>query len=331
MLHELLVNYLSKRQSEKADVLDIYFCYRLLLGRKADDHGWLDWTKRVSSGMTCAQLVNGFLESHEFRMKRTFRKKVRVETPDFIIYADPDDVSAGVLIINEKTYEPHVTNVIRNLLRNDSVYIDVGCNIGWFVLLGATIAKQGKVVGIEPNYHNLQLLYQSVSENRFTNVVIMPYAVTDSTKILQMGGFAGYSFVRNDGAGDLEANYVQGYTLDYLLRDIERVDIIKMDIEGHEPIALNGMKTVITRYRPTIVSEFHPKLIEEFSHVDPQSYLDDLQSLGYKLAVIEASSRIVECSSTAAVMECWYNLNQTLGTGNLMHVDLLAVPTHYSY
>lgn len=327
MFFETLANILSKYQTERADILDIYFCYRLLLGRKADAHGWNDWTKRVANGMTCSQLANGFLESHEFRMKHTFRKKVRVETSDFVIFADPDDVSAGALIIEHKMYEQHVTNTLKKLLKRDSVYVDIGCNIGWFVLLAATIATEGKVIGVEPNHQNLQLLYQSINENHFTNITIFPYAATDGSKLLQMSGFAGYGFVHNINNSNVD--YVQGHAIDDLLKDIAKIDIIKMDIEGHEPIALEGMKNIITRHRPIIISEFHPKLIAEFSNIEPRLYLDTLKQFGYKISVIEASSNIIECSSVEAIIDYWRNLNEALGMGTLMHLDLLAVPEDY--
>lgn len=327
MFFETLVKILSKYQTERADILDIYFCYRLLLGRKADAQGWKDWKKRVAEGMTCSQLANGFLKSHEFRMKHTFRKKVQVEASDFVIFADPDDVSVGVPIIEHEIYEQHVTNTLKKYLKSDSVYVDVGCNIGWFVLLAATIATEGKVFGVEPNHQNLQLLYRSIHENHFSNITIFPYAATDSSKLLKMSGFAGHGFVHN--LNNSNVDYVQGHAIDDLLKDVSRIDIIKMDIEGHEPIALEGMKNIITRCHPIIISEFHPKAIKEFSNIEPRLYLDTLKRFGYKISVIEASSNILECSSVEEIIDYWHNLNEMLGMGDRMHLDLLAIPEDY--
>lgn len=324
LLTKPLVNIFSRLQTDRADLADIYFCYRLLLGRKAEDEGWKNWSQHVASGMTIAQLVTDFLESQEFRKNHAFRARARVESADFVIYVDPNDASTGNSIFQFKTYEPHVTAIITSLLKPEHVFLDIGCNVGWFILLAASIARKGKVIGLEPNHNNLQLLYQSIYENRFDNITIFPYAATDRSALLQLSGHAGSGFVHSVDGSDVD--YVQGFAIDELLKDESRIDLVKVDIEGHEPVALQGMRKTLHKYRPIVISEFHPKLIREVAKQEPQEYLDTLVSMGYRLSVIELTANVIDCVESADVVDYWRKVNRRHRTGDTMHLDILAIP-----
>ncbi len=79
--------------------------------------------------------------------------------------------------MDTKTYEPHVTNLVKGILKEGGVFLDVGANIGYFTMLAASLVKaNGKVIAIEPNPQNLQLIYSSLLENHLSNVAIYPYA-----------------------------------------------------------------------------------------------------------------------------------------------------------
>lgn len=321
-----LVSLLPRLQTDKADQTDIYFCYRLLLGRQAEPEGWTHWSQRVASGMMASQLVKAFIETREFRQKQLLKAKTRIALDDFVLYVNPNDSAIADVISQHQAYEPHVTAVLKQLLKPEHVFLDVGCNIGWFALVAASIVGQGKVIGVEPNWGNLQLIYQSISENEFQNIVIFPYAATDRRKLLQLSGHAAYGFVH--AIENSDADYIQGVALDEILRDEPRLDIIKMDIEGHEPVALEGMRQIIQKHRPMIVSEFHPKLIRDFAKRDPQAYLQALVKLGYKLAVIDWEGRTRDVDEPAQVMNYWSVVNQQHGTGDTMHLDILARPSN---
>ncbi len=315
---------LSGLQTQQADLADLYFCYRLLLGRKADAEGWQEWSQHAASGMPIDALVKGFLESQEFRKKQTLRSKDRIELNDFVIYVDPDDFPVATAISQHQKYEPHVTTTLQNILQPDHVFVDVGCNVGWFVLVAASKLKEGKVIGLEPNQNCLQLLYRSLHENQLENVVIFPYAASDQHKLLQLSGHAAYGFVHSVNESD--ADYVQGVAIDTLLQHEPKIDVVKMDIEGHEPIALQGMTDALRKHKPIVISEFHPKLIQSSGNGQPQAYLETFASLGYQLSVIEISGNLQAMNDPSEVMNYWHQINQKFGTGDTMHLDVLATP-----
>ncbi|HEX8891306.1 MAG TPA: FkbM family methyltransferase [Pyrinomonadaceae bacterium] len=319
-----IVRILSKLQIDQADLSDIYFCYRLLLGRKADSGGWQHWSKQAASGMTAVQLTKSFLASREFHQKQKSQDYIPVKLDDFVIYIDPDDPPIAESISQHKVYEPHVTALLKREIKPDHVFLDIGCSIGWFTLLAASIVKDGKVIGLEPNHSNLQLLYRSLVENHFENVIIFPYAATDRRTLLQLSGHAAYGFVHSPE--NIQADYVQGVAIDELLGDELRIDIVKIDIEGHEPIALQGMLETISKHRPLIFSEFHPRCIRTVAGREPSRYIETLINMGYRLSVIEGNGDELDFGQASEVMDYWQMLNQKHSTGDMMHLDIVARP-----
>jgi len=80
---------------------------------------------------------------------------------------------------------------------------------------------------------------------------------------------------------------VQSVRLDKSLRDIERLDLIKIDIEGAEYMALDGAKSIIQQHNPIIVSEFCPPMLEATSNMSGQEYLDLLRLDGtYSIGIL---------------------------------------------
>ena len=88
-------------------------------------------------------------------------QKQRVQLEGFSLYVMPDDY-IGASIMSSRTYEPHVTKVIRRELNEGEIFLDLGANIGYFSMLASSIVKnKGKVLAFEPNPQNLPLMYES--------------------------------------------------------------------------------------------------------------------------------------------------------------------------
>jgi FkbM family methyltransferase len=311
-------------QAEAADPADLYFAYRLLLGRPGDPEGLRHWLQRLGGGMTRQQLVSSFLATPEFQRRHRLRDRTLVRADGFAIFVDRGEQGMSPAILGGG-YEPHMTAALRRELTPDSVLLDVGCSIGWFTLLGASLAPAGKVIGIEPNGGNLELLYRSVAANGFRNVVILPYAATDERKLLQLGHEASAGFVHAvDEASD--EPIVQGAPIDELVKDEPRIDVVKLDIEGHEPIALRGMQGTIARHRPLLLTELHPKLMRDHAGCDAGEYVDELLALSYSVSVLDADGTEVPAGSAAEVLSVWRSVNERCGTGDTTHMDLVARP-----
>lgn len=308
--------------TDKADPADLYFSYRLLLDREPDPAGWQHHLKFIAPGRSRRTLVESFLNSTEFQSARERSTFAPVETERFTIWVDTEDPLVAPGIMADREYETHVTAVLERELQSDSVFVDIGANMGWFTLLAAGIARQ--VIAIEPNPLNVQLLYHSLLTNRFDNVWVLPCAVSDRPALLSLNFLRSNGFVSAVGEASGATTIVQGQPLDALLKDVEQVDVIKMDIEGHEPIALRGMADTLARCRPVLVFEFHPAAIRDNTGSDPAAFLDSLSDLGYRLSVIHHDGAETPALDKTGIMAEWEDLNRRTGAGGSAHLDLIG-------
>ena len=285
--------------AEVATPADVLACYRLLLGRRPDTGGLDHYRRRVAEGLTVGDLVEEFLGSVEFCRAHPGGHKagpppseVVTTGEGFRMHVDPTDFAVGHTIARTGIYEPDVSATVRQVLRTGQCFVDIGANIGWFSLLGASlVGPTGLVVAIEPNPRNVALLEHSAKENGFHNIEVVAVAVAETagTVALETDGSNGRIIaIQGPPAQPVEASYVvAAYPLDTVLAGagVGRVDAIKMDVEGAEPLVLRGAAATIARDRPVLSTEFYPQALES-SVSAPEAYLAELRRLGYRLSVI---------------------------------------------
>jgi FkbM family methyltransferase len=136
-------------------------------------------------------------------------------------------------------------------IRKGDIIVDVGAHIGTFAVRAATIVGQeGRVVAIEPETDNLKFLRKNIQDNKLHNVVIVPKAIWSSQGKLKffIAERTGRHGLINDKDQDPNKFIeVEVDTLDNILKDvgISKIDFIKMDIEGAEVEAYQGMKETL--------------------------------------------------------------------------------------
>jgi FkbM family methyltransferase len=162
------------------------------------------------------------------------------------------------------------------------IALDCGANIG--VTVYEELAAGAKtIVAIEPAPENLECLRRNYPhEIASGRVIVVPKGVWDKEDFLTLRvdpkNSAADSFViKREGAVDLER--VPLTTIDNLVAELklERVDYIKLDIEGAEPRALQGAKGTLAKYKPRIsIASYHepdhPKVIPEIIHAARADY-----------------------------------------------------------
>jgi hypothetical protein len=170
------------------------------------------------------------------------------------------------------------------------------------------------------------LIYHSLLANGFDNVTVLECAVTDKPRLLQL------NFLRSNGSvsaieeDNQATTIVRGEPLDDLLRDVEQIDVMKMDIEGHEPIALRGMGKILQRFRPVLLAEFHPLAIRANSGVEPSALLEALAGCGYRLAVIRHDGTETPPLDVTGILDEWEKLNRQMGSDGAIHLDIICRP-----
>lgn len=210
------------------------------------------------------------------------------------MYVDLWDSAVATNLFVNRVWEPEETNVIRGLLREGDVFVDIGANIGYFTLLASdAVGSTGKVFAFEPDPRNFRLLRKNVETNRCKNVKLEAKAIMEACKPLTLhlsninfGDHRVYAShddaMYNHGAQRSEVQ-VEGITLDGYLPAGSRVDFVKMDIQGAEYFALQGMKRVLLENHDVMcVMEFWPHGLRE-AGASPSALLQELIQLGFVL------------------------------------------------
>ncbi|MGV1100381.1 FkbM family methyltransferase [Thiovibrio sp. JS02] len=156
-------------------------------------------------------------------------------------------------------FEPLSTRVVRQLVKPGDVVLDVGANIGYYtVLLSKLVGGQGKVICFEPTKHYGSVLEKNIQANGLRNIELLRVGLSDKQQEMdiQIGEHSATLHV----PGNKKLNFsekIQLIPLDAYLgsHPLPRLDFIKIDVDGHEPLFLEGAKEALQRHEPIILLE----------------------------------------------------------------------------
>jgi FkbM family methyltransferase len=200
--------------------------------------------------------------------------------------------------------EPDLIAILPSLLSEGIVVLDIGANVGLLTrhfcrMAGAT----GKVLAFEPDPTNFRCL--EYNTRRFKNVELFQAAISDaagpSSLNLDPVSGMGHSLFKQGEANETVA--VDCIVMDRFLakRELSRIDLIKIDVEGAELHVLHGMRETIRNHPETkIIIEFCPKNLTE-SGVDPKSVVDELLSHELSLKAISATGKVTAVNSLNSI------------------------------
>jgi FkbM family methyltransferase len=183
---------------------------------------------------------------------------------------------------------------------NDAVVWDVGANIGIYAVLLAATAPQGHVDAFEPVPDSYRRLVDNLATNGITNVTTHPVALSSSTGTARMAVHPDAHGCDQIGGVDADAEALEVSTItgdEFLTTTGGRdPDIVKVDIEGHEPQFLAGAWTMFERRHPLLMMEINPTAWSGEAHVrEWQETIDRLFVLyGSALLFESATPKTVE-------------------------------------
>jgi FkbM family methyltransferase len=174
-------------------------------------------------------------------------------------------------IVLEGIWDPALTSLIESTLKPGDVFVDVGAHVGYFTLLAASrVGPAGRILSIEPNPVALDQLRHNVERSCLQNVLIAHTACGDSRDPVRL-----YLHTEsNSSMASLSSqNATSGVAVDVsctplddvcLERGLERVSLVKIDVEGAEFSVLRGMSRLLREMRPVVVLEMEPRLLGSF-------------------------------------------------------------------
>jgi FkbM family methyltransferase len=194
-------------------------------------------------------------------------------------------------ILSNKSWEPVESGVLAALIKRGAHVVDIGAHVGYMTLLAAArVGPDGSVLAIEAHPGNVALLRENITQNGLTQAEAIHGAAwrrSGETLALTVSpdNSGDHRVFRREGA--TETIEVPSVALDDLLADDQCIDVVKIDAQGTDHVAVEGMQRTLARCRPVMLVEFWPPGIEEFGD-GPADVLGFYRGLGYDIAMLEA-------------------------------------------
>lgn len=189
--------------------------------------------------------------------------------------------------------------LFKRLLPSDGVFVDIGANIGSFTLVGAKYSPSGYTHAFEPSDFHRQRLSHNIELNGFHNITVNSVGLSDQSGEATLHIPISQGGMTNTGAASLYIEEVSSDLLkpekvqlirldDYIeQQSIQRLDLIKIDVEGAELPALRGGHKTIARFQPLVIMEMDLNNLDRSGH-SVSDVLDFWRELRYNLSIIES-------------------------------------------
>lgn len=164
----------------------------------------------------------------------------------------------------------HISELLflRKHLEKDMVFVDVGANQGEFSLFAASQLVRGKVYAFEPTSFQLGLLKKNSELNNFHNLKILDYGLyneeaemnvyTSLDVSLHSGTHEGLSTLyRTESRSHIEETIRLKVFDKEILNELDRLDVVKIDVEGAELSVLKGMEQALLKFKPLLIIEMN--------------------------------------------------------------------------
>lgn len=188
-------------------------------------------------------------------------------------------------------FEPNEFAFVDSFLKPGMVFVDVGANEGFYsVFASRRIGPTGRLLAFEPSQREFTRLNANLQLNNAENarsecVALADAAGSGELKLCEYGhegqntlGDFGHA-VHQSGTQTVELMSLDAYCDEHPL---ERLDFIKIDVEGAEQRVLEGARRTLAKFRPVILLELNDKALQ-FQHASCESVVNLLRSLEYSI------------------------------------------------
>jgi len=200
----------------------------------------------------------------------------------------PDDpgISSELRIFN--VHEPLTTHITLQELKNDMICLDIGSNIGYYVLMESkAVGNNGRVIAIEPSPQNFQQMKKSLELEKISNVDAYNFGAGEEN------GEGNFLIHERSNLGKIipKGELIPEFSnvikiplkkIDSFIEEkkLNRLDFIRMDIEGYEIKLFEGLWNTLRKFKPMIQMEFHDIL---FSIEEKTKFFQRLKNEGYEI------------------------------------------------
>lgn len=215
---------------------------------------------------------------------------IKIHKTDYGIFSGLENDYLFQQALSNGTNEKHFVSLINLILNTDSVALDLGGNIGTHSIAMAKLAREGRVITFEPQSLTFSILQNNLLLNNCNNVSAFRFACSDEnyrTVSMQPFDFTGER-INNGNLGvdphSFTGDLVMSRTIDSL--SLERLDFIKLDIQGSEVRALRGARDTISRFRPFMFVEIEQQHLKAMGG-SSKELIELILSFNYALYRVE--------------------------------------------
>lgn len=217
-------------------------------------------------------------------------------------------------------YEPFSSEIVLNYLAKDSVFVDIGAHFGYYTLLANQVPGT-KTIAVEPVPTTFKILSKNIKLNK-VGCSLHNCAISDENEnrllnITEASDSVG--FYQHPMTKTKIMKKVKCLTMDTLLKGVQNISFIKIDVEGHEMAVLKGMTQTLKQHANLyLLVEFCPQLQINAGY-RPEDLLEELDNLGFDSYLIdEAKKQYYRLKNNK---NSWQEL-----LGNNTYANLFCVP-----
>lgn len=176
------------------------------------------------------------------------------------------DAGLGLMLRTYGEYEPILTRFLHENIKPGNTIVDVGANVGYFTkLMSKLVGQRGKVIAFEPSITNWKYLQDNIAKMK--NVVAEKKALSDRVGELHFAedkANPGENGVREKGKVIVKTATLSQWAQNHR---VKKANLIKIDVEGAEVMALNGAKDFLrTQKKLIVVVECNPSALKELGY-----------------------------------------------------------------
>jgi len=212
--------------------------------------------------------------------------QVVVNDNPLILIPNDKGISEELLLL--KTHEPFSTKALKNELKEGMMCLDIGANLGYYAAMESkAVGDSGHVIAIEPSPKNFTYLKRNMELQKTLNYELFNFAIGDKN------GNTNFLISKKSNQSKVvseEEKIPEGCelinipltTTDKFIdeKQVNRLDLIRMDVEGYELQILEGAKQIIKKFKPMIHIEIHNELLGKQKL---KKVLVDLKNFGYEI------------------------------------------------
>jgi FkbM family methyltransferase len=204
--------------------------------------------------------------------------------------------STGIFITRED-YEPELA-YLENVLSPGDVFVDGGANFGIYTVVAASlVGSSGRVLSFEPGEASFAILQKNIDINQFDNVTAFQAGLSDregTARFYHVENAPNSYSLGSEAVPNGDFEEIITTTLNRVLETegIDRLDVVKLDVEGAEEMVLRGSQATLERHRPMILFEISKSATRRLG-LSQDGAWQFLEQLGYRFFALDENQQPV--------------------------------------